>query len=130
MAHLLKLAHCRGAHKLAETETSESEFSLSAASHAAQGAKTLRASARLRRRIASAVSVTSLGSVLTMGLSTLASIAVARNGGPARYGNFVAATVEMILHLRAALTFSCHSCRSEAARARAVSQEFRGNPAA
>lgn len=50
-------------------------------------------SPRLFTRLASAVSLTGLGSVLTLGLSSLAGVAVARNGGPAGYAIFVAANM-------------------------------------
>lgn len=48
---------------------------------------------RLSKRIKTAASITAVGSVLTMGLSTLCGIAVARSGGPAAYAVFVAANM-------------------------------------
>lgn len=48
---------------------------------------------RLSQRIISAVSVTGIGSVLTMLAGTLANIAVARNGGPRGFATFVAANM-------------------------------------
>ncbi|MGI9069730.1 MAG: lipopolysaccharide biosynthesis protein [Pyrinomonadaceae bacterium] len=50
-------------------------------------------SAKLSPRLLSAVSLTGIGSVLTMAASSLAGIAVARNGGPSGYGVFVAANM-------------------------------------
>jgi O-antigen/teichoic acid export membrane protein len=53
------------------------------------------------RRLASAISVTGLGSVLTMAISTFASIAVARNSGPSGYAIFFAAN--MVVYVSAVL---------------------------
>ncbi|MEP6912587.1 MAG: polysaccharide biosynthesis C-terminal domain-containing protein [bacterium] len=50
-------------------------------------------SPRLFTRLASAVSLTGLGSVITLGLSGLVGVAVARNGGPSGYAVFVAANM-------------------------------------
>ncbi|MDT4955060.1 MAG: Polysaccharide biosynthesis protein [Acidobacteriota bacterium] len=50
-------------------------------------------SERSSRRLASAISLTSIGSVMTLAISTLANIAIARNGGPTGYATFVAANM-------------------------------------
>jgi len=54
---------------------------------------TLATPAPLARRIASAVSVTGFGSVVTMLLTTLSGVAIARHGGPQGYAVFVAANM-------------------------------------
>ncbi len=48
---------------------------------------------RLGRRVAGAMSVTGLGSVLSMGLNAAAGIVIARRVGPAGYASFVAANM-------------------------------------
>jgi O-antigen/teichoic acid export membrane protein len=48
---------------------------------------------KLSSRLASAVPITGLGSVLTLAISSLAGIAVARNAGPPGYAVFVAANM-------------------------------------
>lgn len=49
--------------------------------------------AKLSSQLASAVPITGLGSVLTLAISSLAGIAVARNAGPSGYAIFVAANM-------------------------------------
>ncbi|MCA1558350.1 MAG: hypothetical protein LC731_07420, partial [Acidobacteria bacterium] len=49
--------------------------------------------AKLSRRLISAASTTGLGSVASMALSLFASIAIARNGGPAGYAIYVIANM-------------------------------------
>ncbi len=53
------------------------------------------------RHLASAISMTGLGSALTMAISTIASIAVARNSGPSGYAVFFAAN--MVVYVSAVL---------------------------
>ncbi len=74
-------------------------------------------SPRLSRRLASVVWMTGLGSVATMAVSTLASVAVARNGGPAGYATFI--TANMLIFVTAVLS----SCGLPVALAKYVARE-------
>jgi O-antigen/teichoic acid export membrane protein len=56
------------------------------------------------RRLASVISLTGMGSVLTMAISTIVSIAIARTSGPAGYAVFF--TANMLVFV-AAILFSC-----------------------
>jgi len=62
-------------------------------SHAAVAALANDTAPALGHRLISAVSITGIGSMMTMGVNTLASIAIARNGGPQGYAVFVAANM-------------------------------------
>ena len=70
-----------------ETPTAQEQFASSALDAATPSASTF------ARRLTSTVSITGIGSMVTMGVNTLASIGIARSGGPPGYAVFVAANM-------------------------------------
>ncbi len=72
-----------------ETPTAQGHF----VSHARHAASSSAAASVFARRLTSTVSITGIGSMMTMGVNTLASIGIARNGGPPGYAVFVTANM-------------------------------------